>query len=85
MRQTLKEGGDIECGFEVLGGCVDRRMDGWMEQTMEGVGAEAVVRGRVLQLLPHVIVGGRFPPLQRHKTDLGRTLQSGERALSGSI
>lgn len=52
---------------------------------MEGGGAEAVVRGRVLQLLPHVIVGGRFPPLQRHKTDLGWTLQSGERALSSSI
>lgn len=53
-----------------------RRMDGWMGGWWWG---------RVLQLLPHVIVNVRCPPLQCHKTDLGRALQSGERALSGSM
>lgn len=69
------EGGlsNLQFGFKVLGGCVDRRrIDGWMG------GDGVVARQRVLQLLPHVIVGSRCPPLQRHKTDLGRALQSGE-------
>lgn len=69
------EGGlsNLEFGFEVLGGYVDRRR---MDVRIGGVWVAA--RQRVLQLLPHVIVGSRCPPLQRHKTDLGRALQSGE-------
>ena len=62
-------------------GWKDRQMDGWRDAKVVVV----VVRGRVLQLLPHVIVWWPVPPLHLHKTDLEETLQSGESALSSSI
>lgn len=74
MRQTLLSGFEVLTGWVGgwLGGWVGVQADGWRDGQMDGWrdDAEVVVRGRVLQLLPHVIVGGSVPPLQLHKTDL---------------
>lgn len=78
MRQTLLS------GFEVLSGWVGVRTDGWKDRQMDGWrDAEVVVRGRVLQLLPHVIVGGPFLHSTSTKQIWSRLFRV-ERALSAA-